>query len=119
LGVPVARPDVIETTALGAAALAGLALGVWTGPEQFLAGRRYKSFVPREGARAVRARAAEWRRAVDAALHWAAAAGRARRGATARTSPSSAAGPAPREKPRGRPTEVAPSPTEGPARAAA
>src|SRR6266568_8251779 len=79
LGVPVARPDVIETTALGAAALAGLALGVWTGPEQFLAGRRYKRFVPREGARAVRARAAEWRRAVDAALYWAAAAGPARR----------------------------------------
>jgi len=79
LGVPVARPDVIETTALGAAALAGLTLGVWTGPEQFLAGRRYKRFVPREGARAVRARAAEWRRAVDAALYWAAAAGRARR----------------------------------------
>ena len=78
LGVPVARPDVIETTALGAAALAGLALDVWTGPEQFLAGRRFKRFQPRAGARAVRARVAEWRRAVDAALHWAAA-GRARR----------------------------------------
>jgi glycerol kinase len=78
LGVPVARPDVIETTALGAAALAGLALGVWAGPEQFLAGRRFKRFLPRAGARAVRAHVADWRRAVDAALHWAAA-GRARR----------------------------------------
>src|SRR5690606_17280565 len=29
LGVPVRRPDVVETTALGAAGLAGLALGVW------------------------------------------------------------------------------------------
>ncbi len=79
LGVPVARPDVIETTALGAAALAGLALGVWQAPQQFLAGRRFKRFLPGDGARGARAREAEWRRAVDAALHWAAAGGRARR----------------------------------------
>jgi glycerol kinase len=79
LGVPVARPDVIQTTALGAAALAGLALGVWEAPQEFLAGRRFKRFLPGEGARAVRAREAEWRRAVDTALHWAAAGGRARR----------------------------------------
>ena len=75
LGVPVARPDVVETTALGAAALAGLALGVWKGPEDFLAGRHFKRFVPGRRARAVRAREAEWRRAVDTALHWAAAGG--------------------------------------------
>jgi len=73
LGVPVARPDVVETTALGAAALAGLALGVWRGPQEFLAGRRFKRFVPGAKARAVRAREAEWRRAVETALHWAAA----------------------------------------------
>jgi glycerol kinase len=78
LGVPVARPDVVETTALGAAALAGLALGVWTNLGDFLARRRFTRFAPGAGprARAVRARAAEWRRAVDAALYWAA---RARR----------------------------------------
>ncbi len=29
LGVPVARPNVVETTALGAAFLAGLAVGFW------------------------------------------------------------------------------------------
>ena len=75
LGVPVARPDVVETTALGAAALAGLALGVWKGPEDFLAGRHFKRFVPGRRARAVRAREAEWHRAVDTALHWAAAGG--------------------------------------------
>jgi glycerol kinase len=79
LGVPVARPDLIETTALGAAALAGLALGVWKAPRDFLAGRHFTRFVPGDRARAVRARAGEWRRAVDTALHWAAAERRPRR----------------------------------------
>ncbi|MGH7457874.1 MAG: glycerol kinase GlpK [Longimicrobiaceae bacterium] len=35
LGVPVRRPAVIETTALGAAGLAGLALGVWSSADEF------------------------------------------------------------------------------------
>ena len=34
LGVPVHRPEVIETTALGAAYLAGLAVGFWSGKEE-------------------------------------------------------------------------------------
>ena len=38
LGVPVERPDMVETTALGAAGLAGLALGVWRSPASFLRG---------------------------------------------------------------------------------
>jgi glycerol kinase len=74
LGVPVARPDVVETTALGAAALAGLGAGLWTSGQEFLAGRTFKRFLPGEHARAARAREADWRRAVDTALHWAAAA---------------------------------------------
>ncbi|HYK81695.1 MAG TPA: glycerol kinase GlpK [Gemmatimonadales bacterium] len=78
LGVPVARPDVLETTALGAAALAGLALGVWRTPHEFLAGRRFTRFLPGAEARAVRARERAWRRAVDATLHWATAGGRPR-----------------------------------------
>lgn len=78
LGVPVARPDVIETTALGAAALAGLAAGMWKTPEQFLAGRHFTRFTPSAEAAARRARTADWLRAVDAALHWAVA-GRGRR----------------------------------------
>ena len=75
LGVPVARPDVVETTALGAAGLAGLAAGVWRAPEDFLAGRTFERFRPGQRARAVRARTAEWRRAVATALHWAASEG--------------------------------------------
>ncbi len=73
LGVPVARPDVLETTALGAAALAGLALGVWSDPREFLAGRRFTRFLPGPGARAARAGARQWQRAVTAARSWAAA----------------------------------------------
>jgi glycerol kinase len=80
LGVPVARPDLIETTALGAAALAGLASGVWHAPQDFLAGRRFTRFLPGDGAPEARAREHEWRRAVDAALHWAAAGTRRGRG---------------------------------------
>jgi glycerol kinase len=72
LGVPVARPDIVETTALGAAALAGLSAGVWKRPQDFLKGRKYTRFTP-QATRAARAREAEWRRAVDTALHWAAA----------------------------------------------
>ena len=34
LGVPVVRPRVTETTALGAAYLAGLAVGFWAGPDE-------------------------------------------------------------------------------------
>jgi glycerol kinase len=78
LRVPVARPDMLETTALGAAGLAGLATGVWRRPEDFLAGRRFTRFAPARRATRERARLAEWRRAVSTALHWAGA-GRAGR----------------------------------------
>ncbi len=37
LGVPVRRPALVETTALGAAGLAGLAVGLWSDGEDFLA----------------------------------------------------------------------------------
>jgi glycerol kinase len=68
LGVPVRRPDVVESTALGAAALAGLATGVWSSAEEFGASRHYTSFDPGpEPEEAWKA----WRRAVRAALGWA------------------------------------------------
>ena len=71
LGTPVERPDVIETTALGAAGLAGIASGVWPDAASFLATRAYTRFEPGSGALAARAGAAEWMRAVRAALSWA------------------------------------------------
>jgi glycerol kinase len=71
LALPVERPANVETTALGAAGLAGLALGVWPSQAAFLAGRRYARFEPRMEP-AERARGwAGWRRAITAALAWA------------------------------------------------
>jgi glycerol kinase len=71
LGVAVARPDLVETTALGAAGLAGLGAGLWKSADDFLAGRMFTRFTPGLQRRAVQARAAEWHRAVQTALHWA------------------------------------------------
>ena len=71
LGVPVERPDLVETTALGAAGLAGIAAGVWRDADAFLATRRFARFLPGAGADAARGAAAGWARAVRAALAWA------------------------------------------------
>ena len=71
LGVTVARPDLVETTALGAAGLAGLGAGLWKSADDFLAGRQFTRFAPSPQQKAVQARASEWHRAVQAALHWA------------------------------------------------
>jgi glycerol kinase len=71
LDLPVERPDLVETTAAGAACLAGLSAGVWESPEAFLAGRRFTTFVPGDGRTAARVGAAGWERAVHATLFWA------------------------------------------------
>jgi len=70
LGVPVERPDMVETTALGAAGLAGLEAGVWSSPDEFIATRTFTRFTPTGHDDAVRAMAG-WRRAVRAAVTWA------------------------------------------------
>ncbi len=68
LNVPVGRSHQVEATALGAAGLAGLAVGLWRSPEEFAQNRNYGWFQPGEN----RDREyAEWRRAVDTALFWA------------------------------------------------
>ena len=71
LGVPVERPDVIETTAMGAGALAGIAAGVWPDAEAFIESRRYTRFTPGEGRRGAQAAISGWHRAVRAAVAWA------------------------------------------------
>ena len=71
LGVPVERPDLVETTALGAAGLAGLALGLWRGTDEFLAGRTFSRFEPRMDVRWRKAQLDGWHRAVAATLAWA------------------------------------------------
>lgn len=65
LGIPVVRPQVIETTALGAAYLAGLATGVYSGLEElgehWRAERRFLPTMPRDRAAELMA---GWERAV-------------------------------------------------------
>ncbi|HEX2544957.1 MAG TPA: glycerol kinase GlpK [Ramlibacter sp.] len=72
LGVPVVRPQVTETTALGAAYLAGLATGFWSGGDeiatQWQAERRFEPRMA-EGERT--AKLARWREAVERAKGWA------------------------------------------------
>ncbi len=69
LGVPVARPRVIETTALGAGLLAGLATGFWRSPDDLNRARRIERvFRPRQS-RAWRDREiARWRAAIQLVL---------------------------------------------------
>ena len=72
LDVPVERPAVTETTALGAAYLAGLAVGFWDDVAEIEANwaldRRFEpTMAPSERARLMRG----WRRAVDRAKGWA------------------------------------------------
>jgi glycerol kinase len=71
LGVPVERPDVVETTALGAAALAGLALGVWPSLDVFTATRHHAVFRPQSSPKSRDKLVAGWKRAVETALYWA------------------------------------------------
>jgi glycerol kinase len=72
LGVPVVRPYVHETTALGAAYLAGLAVGYWKDPAeidaQWKAERTFEPAMSRDHAQSLMA---HWRRAVERAKGWA------------------------------------------------
>src|SRR5262245_5976174 len=71
IGAPVVRPQVTETTALGAGYLAGLAAGFWKSPAeiagQWRTDRRFEPAMPAERARELRAR---WTQAVDRAKGW-------------------------------------------------
>jgi glycerol kinase len=71
LGVPVLRPAITETTALGAAYLAGLAVGYWKSTDelarQWRVERRFEPQLSREAAAALRDR---WKMAVQRAKGW-------------------------------------------------
>ena len=73
-GLPVVRPTVTESTALGAACLAGLAVGYWQGVEELAANwraeRRFEPALPEDRVAGLRA---AWARAVERARGWAAA----------------------------------------------
>ncbi len=76
LGVPVVRPKVTETTALGAAYLAGLAVGFWRNAQDIVDrsqvnGHIDARFEPSLGEPARRAKLARWREAVERSRAWA------------------------------------------------
>ena len=72
LGIPVRRPALVETTALGAAGLAGLASGVWRSAADFLASAGEPTvFEPRMDPAERQRLLAGWGRAVRAATAWA------------------------------------------------
>jgi glycerol kinase len=74
LGVPVVRPRVTETTALGAAYLAGLAVGFWKDEAEIAAlWSRDRMFEPMLSRDAARDRLAQWKRAVERSRGWAGA----------------------------------------------
>ncbi len=72
LGVPVARSAVSETTALGAAYLAGLGVGLWSSAAEVSAAWHADARVEPAGDRTMVDPAyAQWRRAVDRSRDWA------------------------------------------------
>jgi glycerol kinase len=72
LGVPVQRPAITETTALGAAYLAGLAVGFWKSPEQIAAHWIVdKVFEPHFSADQRDTLYHDWGRAVERSKGWA------------------------------------------------
>ena len=71
LGVPVVRPKVTETTALGAAYLAGLAVGVWPSPQDLQAKRQGDvRFEPRMDQQLRTQLRARWQRAIERSKTW-------------------------------------------------
>ncbi len=65
LGVPVVRPQVVETTALGAATLAGLSAGVFAGQDELAAlWKAERRFEPQWDRARAEERMAQWERAV-------------------------------------------------------
>lgn len=72
LGIPVERPKILETTALGAAGLAGLAAGVWKSREEFNRLRKVdKVFYPTMTEKERDQLYGKWKEAVKRSLRWA------------------------------------------------
>jgi len=70
-GIECRRPAMTETTALGAAYLAGLAVGVWPSVEVLAATEQhYQVFNPATDAATQQQRRTQWRRAVERSKHW-------------------------------------------------
>ena len=71
LGIPVVRPKVVETTALGVAYAAGLAVGVWSSLDELRAHwQEDVRFEPRMGAEERSRRYRQWKKAVAKSIDW-------------------------------------------------
>lgn len=72
LGCPIVRPEVLETTALGAAYAAGIAVGFWNGPADVEANwKKSTEWAPRVGsAEHMNTLFANWNKAVEKSLNW-------------------------------------------------
>lgn len=70
-GIPVVRPTITETTALGAAYAAGITVGLWSGEEEIRAlWKEGKRFTPVMNADERANRRAEWAKGIDRSLGW-------------------------------------------------
>ena len=70
LGVPVQRPRIFETTALGAAYLAGLATGFWTMPDISKQWQLDQEFIPDMPETEKEKRYKGWKKAVTRTMDW-------------------------------------------------
>ena len=71
LGIPVVRPKALETTALGAALLAGLAIGAYSSPNDIATiWQKDLTFSPKMEKAQADALLKGWHRAVERSLHW-------------------------------------------------
>jgi glycerol kinase len=71
LGIPVMRPAVTETTALGAAFAAGLAVGFWDGERELRSlVREDRRWEPQMESGVREREYAQWRKAVERSLDW-------------------------------------------------
>ena len=71
LGIPIEKPECIETTALGAAYLAGLSLGVYKSLDEIKKNRKTeKIFTPQKDSTWRENQISVWRKAVERCLNW-------------------------------------------------
>jgi glycerol kinase len=71
LGVPVVTQETTETTALGAAYLAGLAVGFWKDRQEIAANYKVKKrFVPRMHSKQRESLYRRWKKAVERSRGW-------------------------------------------------
>jgi glycerol kinase len=71
LGIPVMRPAITEITALGAAYLAGIAIGLWKDVEEVRShAKADRYFTPKMDPKKAADARARWRNAVERSKHW-------------------------------------------------